>query len=185
MLLAFAVTGGAALAGVWAWWSRRDQNPKVCDLRRCIVIIGDSQNDDDCIRQRISLKPHLMMVRDARINVIEMYGRGLPRRNGKNLEWAENKHLRRTLHTEAGFHFMCIDDDGEIAMRVRMPVSAYVIEELIAGSTHSALPSPDENASEGDTTSDVSNPTVANNDSEDSTEGEQPKRTFGSVGVLR
>lgn len=143
LLLSLIIGGFVLLTVLAAWWHQRDRNPKVCDLRRCIVIVGDGQNDGDCINQRLSLKPHLIMVRDANINVIEIYGKSVPRRNGKALEWTDNKHLRRTLQSESGFHLMCIDDDGEMAMRVRMPVSEHVIAELISGSTHEALPSPD------------------------------------------
>ncbi|MGV6819017.1 MAG: hypothetical protein ACWA5T_00800 [Parvularcula sp.] len=142
-LLALGVTGCAILIALRVWWAQRDHNPGVCDLRRCIVIVGDGQNDDDCIAQRVALKPHLMLVRDASINVVEVYGTAVPRRNGRPMEWTNNKKLRRSLDVENGFSLVCIDDDGEIAMRVRLPVSEHVIAELIAGSTQEALPSPE------------------------------------------
>lgn len=183
MLLGFAVGGAGVLGLVRWWWLRRDLTPKVCDVSRCIVVVGNNQNEQTCVDQRVALKPHLMMIRDAGINVIEIYGRSVPRRNGKEVEWTDNRHLRRTLHAEDGFHLMCIDDDGEIAMRVRQPVSEYVIGELIAGSVHLALPTP---KTTPPTATDARTDTTAEAVIEEVAEPEsKPKSDGWSVSVLR
>ncbi|MEM9422951.1 MAG: hypothetical protein AAF986_10715 [Pseudomonadota bacterium] len=113
-----------------------------CDLRRSIVIIGTEQNSPDCVSQRRALQPLLMRLRNAGINVVEIYGERVPRRNGQTLEWLDSDALRRNVGARHGFHLICLDNEAEIILRGRQPVSEAVLSEMIAGEERVALPSP-------------------------------------------
>lgn len=133
-------------AAAWAIWalskSQSGTGRSECDLRRSIVIAGRGQNDPACVTQRRAIKPVLMTMRAAGINVVEIYGEMAPRRNGKPLEWVSSRKLSKSLGVASDFHVVCFDDDGGVMLRSRRPVSEAVLAELISAGAQLALPSP-------------------------------------------
>ncbi|WOI53667.1 hypothetical protein [Parvularcula sp. LCG005] len=123
-----------------SWTSERA--PVACNLARSIILVGQDQNDDGCVRQRRALKPILHEIRRVHINVVEIYGNDVPRRNGQPMSWLNTRKLRRSLDVKSGFHFLCVDDQGEIGVRGRVPVSQAVLAELVMGEERMALPPP-------------------------------------------
>ena len=140
---ALVIAGGSA----YAYWhfqkARLSRSRPSCDLRRSLIIVGNNHNDPDCVAQRRALKPALIQVRQAQINVIEVYGTLVPRRNGQPLQWLPNDALRRSLGARSGFHLICIDDLDEVVLHMQRPVSQGILSELVRGTTRLALPAPE------------------------------------------
>lgn len=150
MIVSLALFGGSAAIALACVLSRLNRHKPVCDLRRTIVIVGPHQNHPACVEQRRALRPKLMSIRAAKVNVVEVYSFAKPRRNGMEIEWADNIGLREVLRAAEGFHFLCLDDAGALVMRVRRPVSSTMISELIEEHqvTPALLPAPEVKADE-------------------------------------
>ena len=157
------------------------------DLRRSIVIIGAGQNAPDCVTQRRALRPLLMRLRNAGINVVEAYGEMVPRRNGQPLEWLDCDALRRSLGARHGFHLICLDNEAEVILRGRQPVSEAVLSEMIAGEERAALPAPTPPPSKPAPAKTSTNPSLASVSIAARPVNAEPSQsdTPWSVGILR
>lgn len=143
VLLGLLIASASGALGAWAYSNKRRGIWSVtCDLRRCLVVIGPEQNNPLCVAQRRALKPLLMRVRHIGMNVIELYGSMTPRRNGRPLEWLDNRALRRALKAGTDFHLICLDDESEIILRSQRPVSEAALSEFISMEEPIALPAP-------------------------------------------
>ena len=141
MILA-AILGAAFIGGRALMRDQSDDLSLSFDLRRSIVLIGPEQNAAECVAQRRALRPVLLRLRRANINVVEIYAANTPRRNGEPLEWLDGDALRRSLAARQGFHLVCLDNEAEIIVHGRRPVSTAMLEELVAGEERVALPAP-------------------------------------------
>lgn len=109
----------------------RRRRREVCDLRRSVVVSGPKPNLEACVAQRRALKPLLSGARKNGYNIIEVYGRDIPMRNGKPLTTISNAQLRARLKLPSGFCTMCLGERAEQVITSRDPLSDKVLASFL------------------------------------------------------
>lgn len=102
----------------------RDAEPKHFTPRNALFIFGPSANHPSCKLQRRLLKPALAALIREDVTVMEVYGEGLPMKNGEGVDWLDASLLRHAMNAEAGFAVVYVDGAGRTLFRSEGPVLA-------------------------------------------------------------
>lgn len=99
--------------------------------KNTLFLFGPSVNHPPCRLQRRLLKPAVAaLIRDD-VTVMEVYGDGMPRKNGEAVDWLDPSLLRHAMNADNGFWVIFVDEDGKALLRSEAPMLAADILERI------------------------------------------------------
>lgn len=110
--------------------------------KNSLFIFGPSVNHPPCRLQRRLLKPAIAALIREDIVVMEVYGDGVPRKNGEEVDWLDPSLLRHAMNADNGFWVIYVDDSGKAVLRSAAPMLASDILERIGLSAPIQLPPP-------------------------------------------